>query len=110
MITYFDPENPVFGGDLLMAWARQQAPPCDMVPCYESRSPHGRRVRLEISAEPRYANYPERNLSPDAAKLENVIARVYLAEPLCIDNHLFDTTDSGYIPCECDPLAERRIG
>jgi hypothetical protein len=89
----FNPDELSTGG-MLIAWARQQAP--SGAPYVSGRC----RVRLELSAEPRYANYPERNLSPDAAKLENVVARVYLAEPRCIWPDY---------ACECGPLAERRL-
>lgn len=107
MIIEFNPDE-LSTGDLLMARARQQAPH------YQYGHPQDgerRRVRLEISTELRYANYPERNLCPDAVKLENVVARVYLAEPRCAKDgrgvcHIFGYPDN---VCECGPLAERRL-
>ena len=84
----------------LMAWARLQAPhvqPFTILPNH-SFTGERRRVRLEISAEPR------------RGFMCRYVCRVYLAEPRCIDNHQFVETDKGYIPCECGPLAETYIG
>ena len=88
--------------DSLMTWARLQAP-IDYVNAGTinemlQRMLQRRRVRLEISAEPRLG-----------FMCRVYVCRVYLAEPRCIDNHQFVETDKGYIPCECGQLAETRI-
>ena len=87
--------------DSLMAWAQQQAPLAEN--CIGKGELIRRRVRLELSAEPRHVSDERFCLLPTLPG-ENIFARMYLAEPRCEINGLI------VITCECGPLAETRIG
>jgi hypothetical protein len=90
-------------GDILMAWARKQAP-LDTL--------HRRRVRLEISAQRCSDNHPELDCRCGGQRGRNdcmfpdgIVARVYLAEPRCLQGCQGHWDND----CECGSLAERRL-
>jgi hypothetical protein len=90
----------------LMIWARNQAPVVRWNEGVNQNTAEAERrlVRLEIAAE------LTENLPPNdsAFPREHVVARVYLAEPRCrpdIDHEWYKQ----HYPCECGPLAERKV-
>jgi hypothetical protein len=95
----------------LMIWARNQAPVIRWNEGVNQNTAEAERrlVRLEIAAEPNHFEYGHYQHRIDVG--DRVVARVYLAEPRC--RHLASVGPPMIlppsIPCECGPLAERKV-
>jgi hypothetical protein len=89
-------------------WHDLQGEPAELMAFARLQAPYGRFVRLEISAEPGREFYELngcKTVIPD-----KVIARAYLADPPCSQDHPFIAPGVRAL-CEHLPaLAERRIG